>query len=81
MRTMNLPEKPVVTGGYYLDAVDKVSRYVHPDRRAYVRKPWEMDGDVWTGTDFHAGTRKKAKRAANRIMRHRVRLDLRINEW
>lgn len=83
MNTMQLPVKAVLTGGFYIDAIRPSGRYL-PE--AVTRdndriKPWEMDGQLWTGQEYKAGTRKTAKRKANRILRRKVRLDLRTGSW
>lgn len=81
MNTMELPVRANLTGGYYIDAIRRVHRYIPRSRMNDRIKPWELDGSIWTGQEFKAATRKTAKRKANRILRRRVRLDLRHGTW
>lgn len=78
---MELPGKAVLTGGYYIEAIMQAHRYIPRDRMNDRIKPWELDGSIWTGQEFKAGTRRSAKRKANRILRRKVRVDLRLGEW
>ncbi len=88
---MELPTRAAHMGGYYIDAVAGESRYMTDQgirellryaELGYNRlTPQDFDGNLFTGEIFKRGTRKTAKRKANRIMRRKVRVDLRCNEW